>query len=297
MVVGAEGELEDFSRFDTDKGNYISGEYPPVNMTLKGSFIFYEIDGIIKLLDEVSQIYSGFYEMIPGDDEDVLKESSLNTLRFFGKVRAFVNSFVAIRIKLSKTINFIVSRLTTLRTGQLEMLKYFDLSNQFLLLQKKAAPFESRDPQFRVYLSILARSLEAYNIFVEQVLQKAFNLKKISSFFENEIVEMKKKDSSNNQLFVIDKFNDVLMFVVNSLGMKKEVLTSVDNIKQQLIRSKSDRRKFVDLMQQIDKRIEVDKTLDEVSLRNQKVEFNFSFSQRTSVCGLIFGIWVLIFSN
>ena len=119
-------------------------------------------------------------------------------------------------------------------------------------------------------------------------------MQKVSAFFDNEIQQMQKDETTDNTMFVADKFNDVLMFVVHVLDIKKDLEKTIEALQKDLILVKGYRRNFVNIMNEIDKRIHTDKGLDEKSLMTRDIEYNFGgFLQRFYI-GLVVGFIGLI---
>lgn len=277
VPIGTEGDLRPLSTYDIDKGNYISGPYPPLNYNLTGPMTAYEIDGLISHLNLISDLYTSFYDMLPSE-EPTLKggDQSLNLLEFYGKVRSFINGFMAVRIKLQKDIDFAVNRLITLRTGQDPMLKYFGFFSSFTLLRKKTIVYESRDPMFATYANMCRVTVDLYNQNVNAILAKTYSLQRLSRFFDNEIMQLKNRSTNDNMLFVVDKFNDVLMFVVHILEIRNELLTNVSGLQKDLLYAKGLRRSFEGILTQIDQRVTADMNQDKISYAVNKTQASLS---------------------
>lgn len=280
VPIGTEGDLRPLSTYDLDKGNYITGPYPPLNYNLTGPMTAYEIDGLIIHLNKISDLYTSFYDMLPSE-QPTLKggDQSLNLFEFYGKVRAFVNGFMSVRVKLQKDIDFAVNRLITLRTGQDPMLKYFGFFSSFTLLRKKTIVYESRDPMFATYANMCRVNVDLYNQNVNSVLAKTYSLQRLSRFFDNEIMQLKNRSTNNNMLFVVDKFNDVLMFVVHILEIRNELLTNISGLQKDLLYAKGLRRSFEGILTQIDQRVTADMSQDKVSYAVNKTQAKLSASK------------------
>lgn len=279
VPVGTEGNLGPISNYNLNKGAYITGPYPPPNYNLTGPVTAYEADGLITMLSGISSLYSSFYDMLPNEQPTYNpSDSSLNVMEFYGKVRAFVNGFMAVRVKLQTDINFVVSRLITLRIGQDNMLKFYGFYSGFSLLRKRTMVYEARDPMFKTYAALVKSGVQNYNTFVNAILGKAYTLQKLSKYLDNEIVQLRHRDVADNMLFVIDKFNDVLMFVVHVLEIRSELLGNVGNMQKDLVMVKSLRRNFETLLTQIDQRVTIDQNMDKASLLTNRTQAKFGFS-------------------
>lgn len=294
VPIGTEGDLHPLSTYDLDRGNYISGPYPPTEVVLKGPMTAYEIDGMISLLNSISNLYTSFYDMLPADEPTLNpSDKSLNVFEFYGKVRAFINGFIAIRPKLQKDLNFAVNRLITLRVSQDAMLKFYGFYSGFALLKKRTMVYEQRDPMFAAYAQSVRSAVESHNQFVNAALSKAFTLQKLSRFFDNEIMQLKNRSTNDNVLFVVDKFNDVLMFVVHVLEIRGEMLGNLASLEKDLIWAKGLRRNFENLLTQIDQRVTVDQNTDTASLMSNRTQAVFKGARVGTIVSvaLVVGMW------
>jgi hypothetical protein len=279
VPVGTEGNLGPISNYNLNKGAYITGPYPPADIILTGPVTAYEADGLITMLSDISRLYSSFYDMLPNEQPTYNpSDHALNVMEFYGKVRAFVNGFMAVRLKLQTDINFVVSRLITLRLGQDNMLKFYGFYSGFSLLRKRTIVYEARDPMFKTYAAMVKSSVDNYSTFVNAILGKAYTLQKLSKYLENEIVQLKHRDVTDNMLFVIDKFNDVLMFVVHVLEIRSELLGNAGNMQKDLVMVKGLRRHFETLLTQIDQRVTTDQNMDKASLLTNRTQAKFGTS-------------------
>ena len=267
IPIGTEGNLRPLSTYNFDQGNYITGQYPPVSGIIRGSMTAYEIDGLITMLHATSNLYSSFYNMLPVQQPSFSpSDKSLNVLEFYGKVRAFINGFVAIQSKLQSDMAFATQRLLTLRLSQDSMLVFYGFSKAFTLLRKRSIVYESKDKSFKGFAATLIQSVETYNNWVNRVLAQTYSLQKLSSYFANEITQLQSQDSANNSLFVVDKFNDVLMFVIHVVDVRSQLLDTLTQVEQNLLTAKSNRRSFEALLAQIDQRVTSDETVEAANL-------------------------------
>lgn len=279
IAIGTEGDLQPISTYDMNKGSYITGTYPPAKGIILGPMTFYEIDPLINMIDMISTTYSGFFNMLPKDQPiQGNYDKSLNVLDFYGKVRAFVNAFISVRVSLQTDVKFVVSRILTLRIGQEPMLKYYGFYNGFQLLKKRTIVYESKDPKFKVYASMVSQAVNVYNIFVNTVLSETYSLQKIVNFFDNEIVNVQTRNDANNMLFVVDKFNDVLMFVIHVLEARTQLLNNLSNMKKYLLQIKIARKGFENVLSQIDDRVEFNKKEETLKLAQANVQGGSKFT-------------------
>ena len=267
LPIGTEGQLRPLNTYDFDQGNYITGQYPPANGIIRGPITAYEIDGLMTMLHATSNLYSSFYDMLPVEQPSISpNDKTLNVLEFYGKVRAFLNGFVAVQSKLRADISFASQRLLTLRLGQDSMLRFYGFASAFDLLRQRSIVYESRDASFKVFANNVLRAVETYNNWVNRVLSQTYSLQKLSSYFTNEISQLQRQDSPDNTLFVVDKFNDVLMFVVQVLDVRSQLLGSLTQVEQNLLAAKANRRSFEGLLTQIDQKVTSDETVDAANL-------------------------------
>lgn len=215
-----------------------TGPYPPQNGYLTGAMTIYEVEPMLSLLNLIQRMYAGYYDLLPDRANPFVfprnQPPTAAVIKFYQKVKVFSDNFVANRDELQNDMLFSISRLLTFITGYERMMKFFDMWDNWDLLQQRAAPFEEYDPKYKALYTRMSDMRLKYDQLASALMSEAREYQRVYEYFDREVQGLVRVQNTDPVNDAVDKFNLFLSFIMKIQEMRGDLFKSIDIIKQKL---------------------------------------------------------------
>lgn len=199
-----------------------------------------DISGLVNVTRSIGELYDGYYKIFPNKDE-VLSDSkgssiidnTANILSFYGKVKRFVVAVLDEKNNLNKDLETIRTKVNTLQTSQMDMLRFLGLDKRYSQVKLRTAAYEGYDPKFSSYYMDIVDTTLNFQINVQTSLRTVADLDNYTRMFISAVRELANLgiNKYNSQFMnILDKIDTVLMFLATLVQLKVELENGIKNM-------------------------------------------------------------------
>jgi hypothetical protein len=257
---------------------------------------FSEIDSLIELLNSISGIFTGYFELMPkeeevetvekGNEKDML-EKTADVLKFYKKIRDFVDIIINNRKQLLEDIKYLQSRVDKLKASEEDMLIFYGLEHQYYKTKMGAALYEKDDPKFANYFISIHNITMDFETDLKKLISECYNLWRFNDFFQTVVDEIMSTSQTTNVMIILEKVDKILMLLLRIYEFKEEITLTINNSKEALSKVKKYRFDIEKILFEVDKLVQYYKTDLPNILANQNKGF-LSFSSTLVVFSTTF---------
>ena len=215
----------------------------------KNSTTFMEIDALITLVGGIGQIVDEIYTLIPDQDESAQRlkntdsasvlNQAANWLKFYAKVRTFVQKVVERRDELIQNLLFLKNNVMQFRVSQQDMLRFYGLDERYYNVRLQCKPYEEKDIKFQAYWLKIMEFTDDYEESINGVLTEVRKLENAVMQLLNQISLLDETHYESTALTIIAKFDQTIMILAQFIELKETIEESVANLKTDFINIKA----------------------------------------------------------
>lgn len=204
---------------------------------------FEDIDTLVGMLSDINGILHTVFKLLPKKD-DAEKEKSqdkesnildhaYDILKFYSRIRGFVNTVVFNRHLLIKDILFLKNKMSNLHTDEDDMLYFYALDVQYYKVKSRGAKYDF-DPKINLFLNKIKGVASDFQIDVKKLLRSFFNFEKAIVFFDDDVRSLANGTNISNPLEALKTVDKVIMFLVRLIEIKIDLFKSLIDVKDSL---------------------------------------------------------------
>lgn len=193
---------------------------------------FKDIDTLIEILQNIQQLYNDYYASLPSEDkpDKSTLEKTVDVLRYYAKIRSFVNKVMMYRERLASDLHYVHDKLHLLTAKENDMLFFYNLSDKYFEIKVDAERNKSKDSKYEIYFQMMDDYTLKFNEEVEKIGTASQALFNLSNVFTTEINQLQKYETESSILNALDKFDKILMLTIHLIELKIDMENALKNL-------------------------------------------------------------------
>lgn len=222
------------SENETREQNYINPIYEvPKKNTLDNlnEISIADIDTLILILNNIENLYSGFYQKLPEDPKMEKNPENLQNLNdYIKRLQIFTRDIMMNSDSLMSDMNYLENKIHKMQPGIEKMMLFYNLEEKFSKLKIQLTV--TKDEKIRGEFKELTNYSEDYDIYEKNIKKYSYDLYKFNDFFAAQIKNINQDPFSGNQGDSVDQFDKVLMLSVRLIEIKVDLEKCLENLKE-----------------------------------------------------------------
>ena len=208
---------------------------------------FEDVDTLTGLLSDLNGVFVTIYNLLPSKKEAEQEaestqksnfEKAYDILKFYARVRGFVEALVYNRHLIVQDIQFLKDKVENLNSTQEDMLKFYGIEMEFARMKYRSSKF-SEDLKIKKNLSNIKSITYNFSQDVKIALKALFTLEKSIVFFDNDVRLITQSINTTNPLEAIKTVDHVILFITRLFEVKLDLFQSLVGMKESLVNLKN----------------------------------------------------------